>query len=68
MNGGSSRAALAFRLGADHERVPGQGTEEVGFARVGVAEVRIYTFRRILFFPVIPLVTIPEVLTENKRA
>ena len=49
MNGGSSRAALAVRLGADHERVPGQGTEEVG-----VAEVRIYTYRRILFFPVLP--------------
>jgi hypothetical protein len=41
MHGGSSRAALAVRLGADHERVPGQGTEEVGFAKVGVAEVRI---------------------------
>jgi hypothetical protein len=43
MNGGSSRAALAVRLGADHERVPGPGTEEVGFAKVGVAEVRIDT-------------------------
>ncbi len=41
MNGGSSRAALAVRLGADHERVPGPGTEEVGFAKVDVAEVRI---------------------------
>ncbi len=39
MNGGSSRAALAVRLGADHERVPGPGTEEVGFAKVGGAEV-----------------------------
>jgi hypothetical protein len=37
MKGGSSRAALAVRLGADHERVPSQGTDEVG-----VAEVRIY--------------------------
>jgi len=54
MNGGSSRAALAVRLGADYERVPGQGTEEVGFAKVGVAEIRIYTYRRIVFFPVIP--------------
>ena len=41
MHGGSSRAALAVRLGADHERVPGPGTEEGGFAKVGVAEVRI---------------------------
>jgi len=54
MNGGSSRAALAVRLGADHERVPGPGTEEVGFAKVGVAEVRIETYRWIVFFPVIP--------------
>ena len=54
MNGGSSRAALAVRLGADHEQVPSQGTAEVGFARVGVVEVRIYTYRRIVFFPVIP--------------
>ena len=55
MKGGSSRAALAaVRLGADHERVPGPGTEEVGFAKVGVAEIRIYTYRRIVFFPVIP--------------
>ncbi|HEY6411506.1 MAG TPA: hypothetical protein VIY29_28955, partial [Ktedonobacteraceae bacterium] len=46
MNGGSSRAAL----GADHERVPGQVTEEVGFAKVGVAEVRIDTYRRSVFF------------------
>lgn len=42
MNGGSSRVALAVRLGADHERVPGPGTEEVGFAKVGVAKVRIF--------------------------
>jgi hypothetical protein len=54
MKGGSSRAALAVRLGADHERVPGPGTEEVGFAKVGVAEMRIYTYRRMVFFPVIP--------------
>jgi len=53
MNGGSSRAALAVRLGADHEQVPGQGTEEGGFAKVGVAEVRISTYRRMVFFPVI---------------
>ncbi len=53
MNGESSRAALAVRLGADHERVPGPGTEEVGFAKVGVAEVRIDTYRRIVFFPVL---------------
>jgi len=37
-------ALLAIRLGADHERVPSQGTEEVGFAKVGVVEVRIYTY------------------------
>jgi hypothetical protein len=54
MKGGSSRAALAVRLGADHERVPGPGTEEVGFAKVGVAEVRIETYRRMVFFPVLP--------------
>ena len=42
MNGESSRVALAVRLGADHERVPGPGTEEVGFAKVGVAKVRIF--------------------------
>jgi len=43
MNERSSRAALAVRLGADHVRVPGPGTEEVGFAKVDVAEVRIET-------------------------
>jgi len=53
MHGVSSRAALAVRLGADHERVPGPGTEEVGFAKGGVAEVRIETYRRMVFFPVI---------------
>jgi len=41
MNGGSSRAALAVRLGADHERVPGPGTEEVGSAESGIVEIGI---------------------------
>jgi hypothetical protein len=49
MKGGSSRAALAVRLGADHERVPGPGTAEGGFAKVGVAEVRIYISPDVVF-------------------
>ena len=65
---------LPVRLGADHERVPGPGTEEVGFAKVGVAEVRIYIAGCCFFqsfhvaTPIDPSLSIPCAMMSGLRA